>query len=154
VLADSKFDPAKETRRYPGDPEQQEARQNLHKIVAEAREALNDPVARSMALIEPEKMRPVPGAKVDKIGGEAPAEVPVVTIAEARVLIEKAMSKERDLEMVYLTSSGQRMECLVQPQRMAFKADTPVLVGLDINENERRSFLLDRIERMRIEDED
>jgi predicted DNA-binding transcriptional regulator YafY len=64
------------------------------------------------------------------------------------------MSKERDLEMVYLTSGGQRMECLVQPERMAFKSDTPVLVGLDINENERRSFLLDRIERMRIEDED
>ncbi len=154
VLADSKFDPAKETRRYPGDPEQQEARQNLHKIVAEAREALNDPVARSMALIEPEKLRPVPGAKVVKIGGEAPAEIPTVTIVEARVLIEKAMSKERDLEMVYLTSGGQRMECLVQPQRMAFKSDTPVLVGLDINENERRSFLLDRIERMRIQDEE
>ena len=154
TLEDSKFDPSKELRQYPGDPEQQEARQNLHRIVAEAREALNDPVTRSMALIDPEKIKAVPGARIVKIGGEAPAEIPKVTPAEARVLIEKAMSKERDLEIVYQTSAGARLECLVQPQRMAFKADAPVMVGLDLAENERRSFLLDRIERMRIQDDE
>lgn len=150
VLQDSRFDPAKEIRRYPGDPEQVEARQALHKLVAEAREQLKDPVAKSMALIQPEKLKPVPGAKVIKVTDEAPAEIPIVDASQARILIEKAMSKELDLEMVYLTSAGQRLECLVQPERMAFKADTPVLVGLDVAEGERRSFLLDRIERMQI----
>ena len=33
---------------------------------------------------------------------------------------------------------------------MAFKADAPVLVGLDRDEDARRTYLIDRIERIRI----
>jgi hypothetical protein len=150
ALRDSGFDPSTEMRQYPGDPEQVEARQGLRRAVAEAREQVKDPIALGMALIQPEKLCPVPGTKVAKLGGAEPDQPPIVTPEEARVLIEKAMSKALDLEMVYVAKTGQRVECLVQPQRMAFKADAPVLVGLDIGDNERRSFMLDRIERLRL----
>ena len=52
--------------------------------------------------------------------------------------------------MVYLAKSGQRLHLKVQPQRMAFKADAPVLVGLDREEDARRTYLLDRIERIKV----
>jgi len=149
TLKDSGFDPASELRQYPGDPEQVEARVNLRRAVAEARELVNDPIALGMAIIQPENLYPVPGTKVAKLGGGEIDRPPLVTEQEARVIIERAMSKGDDLEMVYLAKTGQHLECLVQPQRMAFKAESPVLVGLDITEDERRSFLLDRIERLR-----
>ena len=52
--------------------------------------------------------------------------------------------------MVYLAKNGQRLRCVVQPQRLAFKADAPVLVGLDRGEDERRTFVLERMERLRL----
>jgi predicted DNA-binding transcriptional regulator YafY len=42
------------------------------------------------------------------------------------------------------------MEMRVQPQRLAFKSDTPVLVGLDRDSDDRRTFLLHRIQRLRV----
>ena len=35
-------------------------------------------------------------------------------------------------------------------QRLAFKSDAPVLVGLDRDEGERRTFLLERVERVKL----
>jgi hypothetical protein len=149
VLKDASFDPSGEVRHYPGDPGQVEARQALHKIVAEAREGARDPVGNTLALVAPEKLAPVPGTRVAEVGGGEPDLPPKVTEQEARQIIERALVKELDLEMVYVAKTGQRVECLVTPQRMAYKSETPVLVGLDVGENEARSFLLDRIERLR-----
>lgn len=149
VLRDMQFDPAQDTRRYPGDPEQVEARQSLHKMVAAARENVEDP-ARVQGLVPPEKLFPVPGTKVAKEDPTEPDLPPVVTVDEARVLIDLAMTKDLDLEMVYLAKNGQRLACVVQPQRIAFKDASPVLVGLDRSDDENRTFVLDRVERLRV----
>ncbi|MEZ4240972.1 MAG: helicase-associated domain-containing protein [Myxococcota bacterium] len=156
VLQECRFSPSKELRQYPGDPEQVEARNALRRQVAEAREAAVDPAQRGSVLARPEDLHPVPGAKAAKgpeQGGNAEPEMPPeVTPEEVRQLIDVALSEDRDLEMVYVAKTGQRLALMVQPQRIAFKAEAPVLVGLDRNENERRSFVLDKIERLRLVD--
>ena len=65
-------------------------------------------------------------------------------------VIEKAMSQEKDLEMVYRSRNGEALTCQVQPQRLAFKAEAPVLVGLDRKEGDRRTYLLEKIEKLKI----
>jgi signal recognition particle subunit SEC65 len=151
VLRDSGFDPVKDVRRYPGDPEQVEARQALHKMLVEARESAIDPLSRGDA-VPPERMQPVPGTRA---ATQVPAEEePEVAFAETpdaiRQALDRAMSDEADVEMVYIAKNGQKLACRVHPERLAFKSDAPVLVGLDKSENERRTYLLDRIERLRI----
>lgn len=151
VLEESRFSPAKDVRSYPGDPEQVEARRNLHRMVAEAREASVDPAVRGAAVLAPEQFALVPGSRTS--GGQAapePDQPPAVTPTEARALIERAMSKDRDLEMVYVAKTGQRLTLKILPERLAFKADAPVLVGLDRDEDTQRTFLLERIERLRV----
>ena len=172
ALQDSGFSPAKDVRRYPGDPEQVEARNLLHRQVAEAREAAVEPTQRGADLIKPEALCAVPNAKGgQKDEPEAPAkesaakegprkgrarkpeqpeQPPLVSLDEARKLIDLALSEDRDLEMVYVAKTGQRLTMLVQPHRIALKAESTVLVGLDRTENERRTFLLDKIERLRV----
>lgn len=150
VLKEIGFDPSPDTRRYPGDPGQVEARQALHKLLADAREASDDPSDLGTGLLTPDRMFPVPGTKVSKKEGAEPDLPPMVTMDEARVLIDRALSQESDLEMVYLAKNGTRLACVVQPERIALKADSPVLVGLDRTEGESRTFVLDRIERMRV----
>ena len=149
VLEENGFAPAKDVRSYPGDPEQVEARRALRKMVAEAREAAVDPAVRGVSLIPPEQFGPVPGTRTAGAAVE-PDQPPQVTAAEVRQIIDRAMSRDLDLEMVYLARNGQRLSLRVQPERIAFKADAPVLVGLDRDEDAHRSFLLDRIERLRV----
>ncbi|MEQ1570790.1 MAG: helicase-associated domain-containing protein, partial [Myxococcota bacterium] len=157
ALQDSGFSPVQNVRRYPGDPEQVEARQALHKMVAEAREAAVEPAQRGAELVKAGELHAVPGAKAARgpdDGGEpaVPEMPPEVSVDEVRRLIDVALSEDRDLEMVYVAKTGQRLALSVQPQRIAFKAESPVLVGLDRAENERRTFVLDKIERMRVVD--
>ncbi|MBT3221093.1 MAG: WYL domain-containing protein, partial [Proteobacteria bacterium] len=144
------FSPGKETRAYPGAPEQVEARQNLHRLVAEAREEAVDPVNRGNAIAPPEALHPVPGTKVANLMEPADDLPPQVSPDEVRGVLDRAMSLDSDVQMVYHAKNGQRLTLLVQPQRLAFKAESPVLVGLDRDEGERRTFVLDRIERLRI----
>ncbi|MFT4622363.1 MAG: hypothetical protein ACI8PZ_001019 [Myxococcota bacterium] len=150
VLTESGFNPAKDVRNYPGDPEQVEARQALHKLVADARAMTMDPMARGSNVVTPSALCPVPGTKAANKKGAKKDLPPVVTVAEARAELERAMSADADIEMTYLAKTGQRLQLRVQPQRMAFKADAPVLVGLDRDEDARRTYLIDRIERIRI----
>ncbi|MEQ1505779.1 MAG: helicase-associated domain-containing protein, partial [Myxococcota bacterium] len=155
VLEECGFSPARDVRRYPGDPGQVEARNSLHRHVAEAREAAVEPTQRGAEVVKPEELASVPGSKVAKGPEEEPAAPdvpPEVSVDEVRRLIDLALSEDRDLEMVYVAKTGQRLALLVQPQRIAFKAESPVLVGLDRTENERRTFVLDKIERMRLVD--
>lgn len=157
LLEDSRFSPAKDVRNYPGDPEQVEARQNLHRLLNEARAEAGEPIARGTGVLDPEQMRPVPGSK--KVGGPANKDEPVlppeVDVAEARMIIERALSKDQQLEIVYLAKNGQKLAMRVQPERMAYRSGASILVGTDMNEGEARSFVLDKIERMRaVTDED
>ncbi|TNE85074.1 MAG: WYL domain-containing protein [Deltaproteobacteria bacterium] len=150
VLRDLNFDPTPDTRRYPGDPEAVEARQNLHRLVREAREASVDPLKRGLEAVEPEALHAVPGTRVAKRKKAKEDKPPLVDAAEARQILERAMSEETDVEMVYKTQNAQKLTCLVEPQRVAFKGDQVVLVGLDRESGERRTYHLERIERLRI----
>jgi len=159
VLEETRFSPAKEVRQYPGDPEQVGARNALHRMVSEARIAAVEPTHRGQALLPPESLHGVPGARVAKgpKKGSRPKEPelpPEVTVEEVRLLIDIGMSEDKDLEMVYVAQNGQRLPMRVQPQRLAFKAESPVLVGLDRAEDERRTFVLGRIERLRLVEEE
>lgn len=154
TLKDSGFDPSKDQRRYPGDPTQAEARNQLRKLVNEARDGAIEPHKRGADVISPEKLQPVPGTRVASTPAEDRAERQearsVDTPEAIRALINKAMSDEADIEMVYVAKNGQKMICRVHPERIALKAEAPVLVGLDKEENERRTYLLERIERVRL----
>ncbi|MFT7519182.1 MAG: hypothetical protein ACI9MC_001322 [Kiritimatiellia bacterium] len=151
MLKESGFDQGKDVRGYPGDPEQVEARQRLKGYVTEAREAAMQPGQRGASVVPPEALKPVPGTRLaSSKAGRDDSMPPKVDPEEVRGLIEAAMVQSRDLRMVYRTRTGQGLPCTVQPQRLAFKADSPVLVGLDREEDERRTFLLGRIERLKL----
>ena len=152
ALKDLHFEPSQDTRRYPGDADAVEARQNLHRYVREAREAAEDPMTRGMKLVEPEALHAVPGTKVAKRRKTVENKPPKVEPAEARQQLEKAMSLETDVEMVYVTQQGQKLSCIVEPQRVALKGAQVLLVGLDRESNERRTYHVDRIERLRIKE--
>ena len=118
-------------------------------MVADARETITDPAKRGVAHSAPEKLHAVPGSKVSKKKGNDDLP-PKVTATEVRALIDQALSKDADIEMIYVTKTGQRMPVRVQPQRLAFKSDSPVLVGLDRSEDAARTYLLEQIERLRV----
>ena len=148
MLKECGFAHSPETRNYPGDPEQAEARQKLHRLVTEAREAITEPARRGASHSAPEKLHAVPGSKMAQTDDESLP--PKVSSSEVRTLIDKALSSDADIEMVYVTKTGQRMPVTVQPQRLAFKSDSPVLVGLDRGEDTARTYLLEQIERLRV----
>jgi hypothetical protein len=157
VLRECGFSPADDVRSYPGDPGQVGARNALHKLVAEAREAAIEPSQRGADVVRPVDLVPVPGARtargpedVEEKKAAEPELPPLVTLDEVRKLVDIAISDDKDLEMVYVAKTGQRLALVVQPQRIAFKVDSPVLVGLDRADDERRSFVLDKIERLRM----
>jgi len=152
LLESSGFNPSKETRAYPGAPEAVEARQGLHKLLAEAREASTDPARRAGEAIAPNDLRAVPGTRLSNRKSTKVDEPPKVGLAEVRQMIDLAMLKDGLLDMVYVARSGQRVKCLVVPQRLAFKGEAPVLVGLDKITEERRTFVLGQIERMRLKE--
>lgn len=154
MLEENKFQPAAEVRGYPGDPEHVEARHALHRMVGEARQLAIEPAHRGKALAPPEKLQIVEGARLarlpDGTGSDEEEEIPEVTALEVRKLVDLAMSQHLDVEMVYVGKNGLRAELIVEPQRFAFKGEDPVLVGLDKTEDERRTFMLEKIERMRV----
>ena len=155
VLQEARFSPARDVRNYPGDPDHIEARQNLHRMLGEAREAASDPFSRGTSLLEPGQLKMVPGSKkYNGPKGEAPELPPEVDAQEARMIIERALSKDRPVEMLYSAKNGQTLALRVQPERMAFKGSSPVMVGQDLAENEARTFTLDRITHMRLCDEE
>ncbi len=149
ILADTGFAPSKEVRNYPGDPTQATARAHLQKLVAEAREQAIDPAGKAAQTIAPELLCAVPGTRTAASAPE-PDLPPLVNATEARQVLDKAMSKDHDVEMVYIAKTGERLALTVQPERLAFRDAVPVLVGLDRESGENRTFLLDKIERIRV----
>ncbi len=149
ILGDTGFAPSKEVRNYPGDPTQATARAHLQKLVAEAREQAIDPAGKAAQTIAPELLCAVPGTRTAASAPE-PDLPPLVNATEARQVLDKAMSKDHDVEMVYIAKTGERLALTVQPERLAFRDAVPVLVGLDRESGENRTFLLDKIERIRV----
>lgn len=148
------FSPAKEVRKYPGTAEAVEARANLVKALTEAREEAREPMSRRAGVVDPGSLSPVPGVTLRSLGQNASKDddggPPEVDQVEVQQLVDQALTQGLALQMVYIGRNGQRIECMVQPQRMAFKDATPVLVGLDLGDKERRSYVLEKIERLRV----
>jgi predicted DNA-binding transcriptional regulator YafY len=103
-------------------------------------------------LIPPEQLAAVPGTKGAKSQASkaAKGDSKPLDADKVKTIIDKAMAQEKDLDMVYRSRNGQALSCTVQPQRLAFKADAPVLVGLDRKEGDRRTYMLERIEKLKI----
>ena len=157
VLAECGFAPSKDVRAYPGDPEQVEARAGLHRMLVQAREdTVNPSNAAGPDFVSASRLRAVPGSKSAGKKSKSTKGIdqpPLVNSAEVRTIIDQAMAQNVHMDMVYLAKNGQRIACEVEPQRLAFKGSAPVLVGLDCGEDERRSYVLERIERLRIREE-
>ncbi|HMV68496.1 MAG TPA: helicase-associated domain-containing protein, partial [Myxococcota bacterium] len=152
LLADLGFSPSRETRSYPGNPETVEARANLHKLLGEARDAVADPGEREGGLIDPGQLHPVPGTRVPTSSSE-PDIPPPVTPQQARAVLDEAIGRDANVEMVYQARNGQRLNFVVRPERLTFRGDSPVLVGTDMGDNERRTYVLENIERLRIQED-
>lgn len=150
LLGELGFSPKADVRGYPAG-EGRDARDGLHKALLEAREAA---VERQEApAFDPAALVGVPGARVAASNAE-PDLPPVVSAAEARAILDEAIRRDLAVEMVYVARTGQKMAFLVRPERLAFKGDSPVLVGLDIGDGERRTYVIESIERLRIQGSD
>ncbi|HNC95812.1 MAG TPA: helicase-associated domain-containing protein [Myxococcota bacterium] len=149
------FAPSREIRRYPADEITVEARGRLHMLLAEARDDREDPVARAhSADTQPEDLRPIPGSTLAQ--GLARKErrqqgPPRITPEEAKEMAEKAISDRRWLQMEYLSTKDQsRKEFIVVPERVALNREGAlVLVATEITANQRLSFALAQILRLR-----
>lgn len=152
------FTPSKEIRRYPADVEVVEGRERLHMLLAEARDDRDDPVARAhSADTQPEDLRPVPGSALAAglARKERRQQGPVrLTLEELKALAEKAINERRVLQMEYLSAKDQsRKEFLVSPERVALNREGAlVLVATDLGLNQRLSFALTQILRLRAVD--
>ena len=114
-----------------------------------------DPVARAhSADTQPEDLRPIPGSTLAQ--GLARKErrqqgPPRITPEEAKEMAEKAISDRRWLQMEYLSTKDQsRKEFIVVPERVALNREGAlVLVATEITANQRLSFALAQILRLR-----
>ena len=150
LLRDLDFSPVPDTRLYPGKPEAVEARAQLHRLLGEAREAAADPAEREGGIVDAAQLGLTPGVRGIDLG--EPDVAPVVTPQQARAILDEAMAHGAVVEMVYRAKTGSVMTLQVRPERLAFKGESPVLVGLDVGENERRTFVMEQIERLRIQE--
>lgn len=152
VLAESGFSPRNDVRNYPGDPEQVEARKNLHRLVHQAREeAMGD--GGIEVLVPAEQLNAVPGTKRSGKKVPKPKLPPKIEPEEVRPMLERAMSAYKDVEMLYLEKTGKKTVFVVEPLRVALKANQHMLVALDRESKDNKTFALARIERLRIIEE-
>jgi len=157
LLEELGFQPGKEAHHYPGDPEQSSARERLHEMVAVAREASDDPMARAHAAdTQPEDLHPVPGSQVRSSGRKKRKDQPPrVSPRDARDLVDKAVATRKNLEVVYLTKDGKRVSSKVEPERLAISpAGDAVMVARDLSKDSRLTYKLTQIERMRMLERD
>ncbi len=148
------FNPAREVRRYPADGEAVGARERLHKLLAEARELRDDPVARAhSADTQPDDLRPVPGSSAAQRtqARRGPQPVPRTTPGETRTAVERAIQQSFWLEVVYLSAKDQsRRELTLIPERIALNREgASVLVAFDTATGSKLSYPVEQIERIR-----
>ena len=75
---------------------------------------------------------------------------PRVSPRESRQIIDRAVALRQNLEMLYMARDGKRVACEVAPERMAINpAGDAVMVARDITRDERRTYKLTSIERLR-----
>ena len=75
---------------------------------------------------------------------------PRVSPREARLIVNRSIQSGQTLDVLYLAKDGKRVSCSVSPERLAVSpAGDEVMVALDIKKDERRTYKLAQIERMR-----
>lgn len=153
ILQDVGFHPSREVRKYPADTVTAEARERLLALVEKAREANEDPLARAHEKdSEPEDLHPVPGTGIkDRKKARARAALPPrTTPEETEAALRQAISDGLDLELVYVTKDDRRTLLKVAPERLAINREgVQVLVARDLEKQERLSYRVSQIERVR-----
>lgn len=153
ILQEEGFHPAQDVQRYPGDPDQASARDRLLQLIAQARDASDDPLSRAQSVdTRPEDLHPVPGA-----GGKPPRKQkkpnePVrMDTRDVRQVLEQALTARGAVEVVYLTKDGTPANQTITPQRFALNPEgEQVVVAVDMAKNDLRTYKLVRIERIRL----
>ena len=148
------FQPNQELRRYPTTSDASNARQRLQVAVQEAREASEDPLARAHANdTAPGDLHPVPncGIRDRRSRRGRSALPPKATLQEADNIVKEAISAGKNLEMVYVTRDERRNLVKVAPERLAINREgLPVLVARNIEKDERLTYRMGQIERIRL----
>jgi hypothetical protein len=149
MLKDSGFDPSSPTS-LQGDGKQAVAQRELQALILEARASVVAPSKRGASVIKAEHLTHIPGSKLANQANEAADRPPEVNETDARAALDTAIATGCNVLMVYATRSGEKVDYFVTPERLAFKGDSVVLVALDLNENARRSYLMEQIERIQL----
>jgi hypothetical protein len=154
LLEEHSFHPSKDVRYYPGTDEVNEARDHLQKQVIAAREATEDPLARAQAEdTAPEDLHPVPGSGIrDRKKPKSHAALPPRTTAEeTQRLLQTALSTGANIEVVYVTRDDRRTLVKLIPERLAITREgEQVLVARDLEKDERLTYRVGQIERIRV----
>ncbi len=151
LLSELDLCPAKDITSYPGDPQQGSLRQRLHELLAWAREASEDPLARAHAAdTPPEDLQPVPGSgTARRKRKKKKLETERVTGAQAREALDRAIATGGKVEVLYLKKGGERVKYQLQPRRLALNATgDQVVVATNLETEDLRTFKISNIERI------
>jgi hypothetical protein len=158
ALRGTGFHPNDELRSYPASPSSVVARERLEKVVAEIREQAEDPLARAQAEdTAPEDLHPVPGSGIrSRKSRRGRTKLPPKTSPEeADAVVREALTGSKQLELVYVTRDERRTLIKVEPERLAINREgLPVLVARNLERDERLTYRMSQIERIRTLDED
>jgi hypothetical protein len=156
-LREMGFHPNEDVRQYPGSVDGITAREKLQLMVANARDASEDPLARAQAAdTPPDALHPVPGSGVSprKTMTKRKKKLPPRTTPERTTLmVMDAIRDNKNLELVYLTRDDQHSLVKVEPERLASTRDGhAVLIARDIEQDARLTYRVAQIERIRTMD--
>ena len=153
ALRSAGFHPNDELRYYPATQGSVEARERLEKVVADIREASEEPLARALAEdTPPEELHPVPGSGIrDRKTRRGRSTLPPKTTPEQTdAAVREALGDGKNLELVYITRDDKRNLIKVAPERLAINREgLPVLVARNLDRDERLTYRMSQIERIR-----
>ncbi|MFH1469982.1 MAG: helicase-associated domain-containing protein [Pseudomonadota bacterium] len=154
ALKGAGFHPSDELRAYPAAGSSSVLRERLQQVVAELREASEDPLARAQAEdTAPEDLHPVPGSGIRdrKTRKGRSALPPKATPEEAEQMLREAITAGQNVELVYVTRDDRHTLVQVAPERLAINREgVQVLVARNLEKDERLTYRTAQIERIRV----
>jgi len=153
ALRGAGFHPNDEVRAYPASQGSVQARERLEKVVSEIREHSEEPLARAQAEdTPPEELHPVPGSGIrDRKSRRGRSSLPPkATPEKADAIVREALTDGKNLELVYVTRDDRRTLIKAAPERLAINREgLPVLVARNLDRDERLTYRMSQIERIR-----
>jgi hypothetical protein len=153
ALQGAGFHPSDELRAYPAVGTSTALRERLQQVVAEIREASEDPLARAQAEdTPPEELHPVPGSGIRdrKLKKGRSALPPRATPEEVEQVLRDAITAGQNVELVYITRDDRHTLVQVTPERLAINREgAQVLVARNLEKDERLTYRTAQIERIR-----